>query len=180
MQMDSMLKMKDKKKTIKQKKNLTEEQLLEVKEAFNVFDSEQSGGLDARELKAALQALNVKISKDEIRQIYSDFGKDIREKINQEEFFDIVTPRLPDRHTKDYIRMIFKYFDLDNNDKISIRNLKKIAQEIGESLSDEELKEILEEADRDNDGFIGFDDFYRIMRKRGDDPLEDWSSDEEN
>ena len=38
----------------------------------------------------------------------------------------------------------------------------------------------MEEADRDSDGFIGFDDFYRIMKKRGDDPLEDWSSDEEN
>jgi centrin-1 len=178
--MDKMIKMNTTKKNQKQKRNLTEEQLLEVKEAFNVFDSEQSGGLDARELKAALQALNVKITKDEIRLIYSEFGKDIREKITQEEFFEIVTPRLPDRHTKDYIKMIFKYFDLDNNDKISIRNLKKIAQEIGENLSDEELKEILEEADRDNDGYIGFDDFYRIMKKRGDDPLEDWSSDEEN
>lgn len=177
--MEKFGKVKEQRKTQKPKKQLTEEQLLEVKEAFNVFDSEQTGGLDARELKAALSALNVKISKDEIRLIYSEFGKDIREKINQEEFFEIVTPRLPDRHTKDYIKMIFKYFDLDNSEKISMRNLKKIAQEIGETLSDEELKEILEEADKDNDGFIGFDDFYRIMRKRGDDPLEDWSSDEE-
>ena len=150
-----------------------------IKEAFNVFDSEQSGGLDARELKAAISALNIKITKDEIRQIYSDLGKDIREKITYEEFLEIVTPRLPDRHTKDYIRKIFQYFDLDNTGKITSRHLKKIAQEIGESLSDEELKEIMDEADRDADGFIGFEDFYRIMKKRGDDPLEDWSSDEE-
>lgn len=161
------------------KNQLSEEQLLEVKEAFNVFDSEQSGGLDARELKAALSALNVKISKEEIRQIYADLGKDIREKLSQEEFFEIVTPRLPDRHTRDYIKKIFEYFDLDNTGKISSRHLKKIAQEIGETLSDDELKEIMEEADRDCDGFIGFEDFYRIMRKRGDDPLEDWSSDED-
>lgn len=168
------------KRVQKPKRNLTEEQLLEVKEAFKVFDTDETGGLDARELKAALSALNVKISKDEIRQVYAELGKDIRDKVNLDEFLEIVTPRLPDRHTKDYIKMIFKYFDLDNNEKISIRNLKKIAQEIGESLSDEELKEILEEADRDNDGYIGFEDFYRIMKKRGDDPLEDWSSDEEN
>jgi len=38
----------------------------------------------------------------------------------------------------------------------------------------------MEEADKDGDGAIGFEDFYRIMKKRGDDPLEDWSSDEEN
>ncbi len=88
----------------KQKVQLSEEQLLEVKEAFNVFDSEQTGGLDAKELKAALTVLNIKLSKEEIRQIYSDLGKDIREKVNYDDFLEIVTPRLPDRHTKDYIR----------------------------------------------------------------------------
>ena len=89
--------------TSKKKPQYSEEQILEVKEAFNVFDSEQKGGLDARELKAAISALNIKITKDEIRNIYSDFGKDIREKITLDEFMEIVIPRLPDRHTKDYI-----------------------------------------------------------------------------
>ena len=154
--------------------------MLEIKEAFNVFDSEQCGALDARELKAACTALNIKISKDEIRSIYQELGKDIKEKINYDEFFEIVSTRMPDRHTREYIQTIFGYFDLDNNGKVSIRNLKKIAQEIGETLSDDELKEIMEEADRDGDGYIGFEDFFRIMKKRGDDPLEDWSSDEDN
>ena len=121
--------MKAKKITTQKKPQCTEEQLLEVKEAFNVFDSEQTGGLDARELKAAISALNIKISKDEIRQIYQDFGKDIREKITQDEFMEIVIPRLPDRHTKEYIQKIFQYFDLENTGKITVRHLKKIAQE---------------------------------------------------
>ena len=108
-----------------------------------------------------------------------EFGKDIREKITLEEFMEIVIPRLPDRHSKEKIKKIFQYFDLENTGKITARHLKKIAQEIGENLSDEELKEIMEEADRDGDGYIGFEDFYRIMKKRGDDPLEDWSDDEE-
>jgi hypothetical protein len=51
-----------------------------------------------------LTVLNIKLSKEEIRQIYSDLGKDIREKVNYDDFLEIVTPRLPDRHTKDYIR----------------------------------------------------------------------------
>ena len=53
--------------TSKKKPQYSEEQILEVKEAFNVFDSEQKGGLDARELKAAISALNIKITKEEIR-----------------------------------------------------------------------------------------------------------------
>ena len=44
---------------------------------------------------------------------------------------------------------------MENTEKITVRYLKKIAEEIGENLSDEELKEIMEEADKDADGYIG-------------------------
>jgi Ca2+-binding EF-hand superfamily protein len=72
---------------IRKKNTLSEEQMLEIKEAFNVFDSKPF----ARELKAACTALNIKISKDEIRGLYSEMGKDIKEKINYDEFFEIVS-----------------------------------------------------------------------------------------
>ena len=43
------------------------------------------------------------------------------------------------------------------------------------SRTDDEIQEMIDEADRDNDGQISFDDFFRIMRKR-DSPLDDWDS----
>ena len=55
---------------------------------------------------------------------------------------------------------------MENTEKITVRYLKKIAEEIGENLSDEELKEIMEEADKDADGYIGFYDFYRILGQK--------------
>ncbi len=36
----------------------------------------------------------------------------------------------------------------------------------------------MEEADRDGDGMLNFEEFYRIMRRRGD-PLDDFDSDDE-
>ena len=117
----------------KQKVQLSEEQLLEVKEAFNVFDSEQTGGLDAKELKAALTVLNIKLSKEEIRQIYSDLGKDIREKVNYDDFLEIVTPRLPDRHTKDYIRGVSIVYPRFFNTLILIK-MRKYQQGIWRKL----------------------------------------------
>ena len=70
-------------------------------------------------------------------------------------------------------------FDDDQTGKISFRNLKKIALELGEGLSDDELHEMIEEADRDGDGLINFDEFYRVMRKRGNNPLDDLDSDDD-
>jgi Ca2+-binding EF-hand superfamily protein len=73
---------------------------------------------------------------------------------------------------------VFKLFDEDNLNKITYKNLKKIAAEVGEKLSDEELREMLEEADRDNDNALNFEEFYRIMRRRND-PLDDLDSDDD-
>jgi Ca2+-binding EF-hand superfamily protein len=51
---------------------------------------------------------------------------------------------------------VFKLFDEDGVGRISFKNLRKISNEIGEKLTDEELREMLEEADRDGDGMLNF------------------------
>jgi centrin-1 len=38
---------------------------------------------------------------------------------------------------------------------------------------------MIDEADRDNDGKINQKEFLRIMKKRGDNPLDDLSSDDD-
>ena len=70
-------------------------------------------------------------------------------------------------------------FDEESTGKITFRNLKKVAQELGEDLTDEELGEMLDEADRNGDGAIDQDEFFRVMKKRGDNPLDDLDSDED-
>ena len=81
------------------------------------------------------------------------------------------------RDSKEEIHKVFKLFDEDNLNKITFKNMKRIAAEVGEKIPDEELKEMLEEADRDGDGMLNFEEFYRIMRRRGD-PLDDFDSDD--
>lgn len=58
-----------------------------------------------------------------------------------------------------------RLFDDDETGKISFKNLKRVANELGENLTDEELQEMIDEADRDGDGEISQDEFLRIMKK---------------
>ena len=45
-------------------------------------------------------------------------------------------------------------------------NLQRVAKELGETMSEEELLEMIERADTDGDGEISPDEFYAIMTKK--------------
>ena len=97
-----------------------------------------------------------------------------------DDFLRVVAPRLRDKSSREEIFKVFKLFDEDNTGRISFKNLRKIAAEVGEGINDDELHEMIGEADRTGDGLITFEDFYRVMRKKHDDPLGEFDSDEED
>ena len=74
----------------------------------------------------------------------------------------------------------FRLFDDDETGKISFKNLKRVAKELGENMTEEELQDMIDQADRDGDGEINPDEFYRIMKKRGDNPLDDLLDDDDD
>ena len=51
--------------------------------------------------------------------------------------------------------------------KITFANLKRVAKELGENMTDEELQSMLAHADHSGNGAVSMDDFYRLMKKGG-------------
>ena len=135
------------------------------REAFDLFDTDGSGFIDAKELKAVLCALGFEPTKDEIRKMISDADKDGSGTINFDEFIGIMTKKMGERDPRDEMIKAFRLFDDDETGMITFKKLKRVATELGESITDEELQEMIDEADRDGDGQVSLDDFLRIMKK---------------
>jgi centrin-1 len=45
-------------------------------------------------------------------------------------------------------------------------NLKKVAEELGETMTDKELQEMLDRAATNEDGTVSMDDFYNVLVKK--------------
>ncbi|XP_062932696.1 centrin-1 [Cynocephalus volans] len=149
------------------KPELTETQKQEVREAFDLFDADGSGKIDVKELKVAVRALGFEPGKEEMKKMISEVDKEGTGKIGFNDFLAVVTHKMAEKDTKEEILKAFKLFDDDETGKISFKNLKRVANELGENLTDEELQEMIDEADLDGDGEVNEDEFLRIMKKTG-------------
>jgi Ca2+-binding EF-hand superfamily protein len=67
-------------------------------------------------------------------------------------FYVSVTDWMLDRDPQEEVFKAFRLFDDDDSGKISIRNLRRVARELGENMTDEELRAMIDEFDKDGDG----------------------------
>ncbi|XP_031216188.1 centrin-3 isoform X2 [Mastomys coucha] len=121
----------------KKRRELSEEQKQEIKDAFELFDTDKDQAIDYHELKVAMRALGFDVKKADVLKILKDYDREATGKITFEDFNEV--------------------------GKISLRNLRRVARELGENMSDEELRAMIEEFDKDGDGEINQEEFIAIM-----------------
>merc|ERR1711939_1193065 len=97
----------------------------------------------------------------------NDMDKDGDGTVDFKEFMILMEGKMGGKDAKDEIIKAFKLFDDDETGEVSFKNLKRVAKELGESMGDEEIQEMIDEADTDGDGEINEEEFLRIMKKVG-------------
>ena len=152
-----------------EKSGLSNDEVDEIRQAFDLFDTNGTGKIDPKELKAAMQSLGFDSKNPTIYTLIADLDTPEAAKnggVNFDDFVGSINNKLGDKESKEGIHRIFELFiDDPNADTITLSSLKKIAQELGENMSAEELKDMLERASA-NGTELTFDEFYEIMIKK--------------
>ena len=145
---------------------LSEQEICELHEAFNIFDIDSDGSIEASQLGMLMNALKQYPTQEELNQIIKETDIDNTNQIYFNQFLKIMAKRIKD--TKDdedkYLKSLFLSLDRNNNGLISIHEIRYIVTHSGENLSEKEIEFLMKEADTDGDGYISYEEFMMIMK----------------
>lgn len=113
-----------------------------------------------------MRALGFVYDKKKVKDLMEQADKDGSGQIDDEEFKSLMARFIVDRKPAEELAKAFKMYDDDDNKTISKDNMRKVATELGEEVSDEEIKLMLQIGDRNNKyggEEVDFDDFMYIM-----------------
>ncbi|KAL8026355.1 hypothetical protein ABFX02_14G021200 [Erythranthe guttata] len=137
---------------------LNEEQIVEFQEAFTTFDKDGDGSITIEDLARMMRCLDqINLTEKDLRGIINEIDSDGNGTIELDEFLIHMAKKLKEI---DEAKETFKVFDIDQNGYISANEIR---QKLGHKLTDEEVNQMIREADLDGDGRISFDEFVKNM-----------------
>uniref|UniRef100_A0A7S2IJ89 EF-hand domain-containing protein n=1 Tax=Haptolina brevifila TaxID=156173 RepID=A0A7S2IJ89_9EUKA len=142
---------------------LTSDQLEEIREAFKLFDTDDSGTIDSDELKVAMRAMGFEPKREEVRRMIAESDRDGSGTISFDTFQKVMADKMHARDPKEESIKAFRLFDDDETGTISLKNLRRVAKELGENMSDDELQEVIDFCDKDGRGEILLEDFCSVL-----------------
>ncbi|MBA0863258.1 hypothetical protein Goshw_018714 [Gossypium schwendimanii] len=142
---------------------LTDEQMAEFKEAFSLFDKDGDGCITTKELGTVMRSLGQNPTEAELQGMINEVDADQNGTIDFPEFLNLIARKMKDTDSEEELKEAFKVFDKDQNGFISAAELRLVMTNLGEILTDEEVDEMIHEADTDGDGQVNYEEFVRMM-----------------
>ncbi|XP_054710375.1 calmodulin-A-like, partial [Uloborus diversus] len=145
---------------------LTEEQVAELREAFLLFDKDSDGMITSAELGVVMRSLGQRPSEMQLRNMVHKVDKDGNGTIEFDEFLCLMSKKLRSSSSAEgeqELREAFRVFDSDGDGFISPAELSQVMRQLGEKLSDDEVLDMIREADLNGDGRVDYNEFVCIL-----------------
>ena len=166
----------------------TKEQNRDLQTAFEIVDKDGTGNVDIKDLKVILRALGFEPQEDEIKKLLSTINRSDDDEnlkkgyssntIDFEEFKKIMNNKLRESEEIEQLRIGFHSFadqsikqDPRDPEYITLKSLREVANELKEVINDEELKEMMVQANPDlksliNEGKGDDESIYKISQSQ--------------
>ena len=101
-----------------------------------------------------------------IFQMITELDSDGNGNIDFAEFFGLMTTKISDKNNRAQYSKVFSIYDAEKKGYITAENLVQVAATLGETITIEEVNELIRRADSDHDGVVSEEEFYGIMTRQ--------------
>ena len=149
---------------------LTENQIGEFRQAFELFDIDGDGHITLKELKILFTSMGQNPTEEELKGMIAEVDADGSGEMEFEEFCRLMLKSGRTTEDEESLRAAFKILDKDGSGEIDKDELRLVLNAFslsGEQISDADIDALIKEADTNEDGSISFDEFAKVMMKEG-------------
>ena len=143
--------------------SISEETKADYMDSFNMFDTNHDGTINSQKIGEIMRKLGKNPTEAQLSQLIENVSKSGSDKIGFDDFVDLMEQKNKEKDSEIEIINTFQIFNTENNGLISNQELFHIIRTFGETLTDDEIEEIIAEADVDGDGYINYEEFVRMM-----------------
>jgi len=145
---------------------LTNDQLEEYKEAFDVFDRDADGKITTDELGVVMRSLGHNPTENELQEMINEVDVNRNGTLEFSEFLGMMSRHNLEESigvSETVMREAFRQFDADGNGVITADELRMAMSEMGEAMNKEDIEEMIAEADLNGDGVVDYEEFILMM-----------------
>merc|ERR1711998_294943 len=142
---------------------LTEAQLDEFREAFNSFDKDGGGSIDAKELKDLMASVGQNPTDEELQEMIAIADADGTGDIDFAEFVTLMAHKMADEKSEETLKAAFAVFDTSGDGFISAEEMRRIMINVGEPVTLDDVEQVIRKVDIDGDGVINYDESTKVI-----------------
>ncbi|KAH9121846.1 hypothetical protein AeMF1_006598 [Aphanomyces euteiches] len=120
-------------------------------------------------MQSILQAISPDMTTDQIQSIVHVLDEHHTGEITFEDFYHWCSTRIEEYSTKSskdqLIKEVFDMIDTDGSGSITVDEFVAIFKTLGQSLNHDDVRELVYQMDRNNDGKVDLDEFEKMLQK---------------
>ncbi|KAF7819482.1 putative calcium-binding protein CML13 [Senna tora] len=142
-------------------KDLSDDQVSSMKQAFTLFDTDGNGRIAPSELGILMRSLGGNPTQAQLKSIIAQ--ENLTAPFDFPRFLDLMAKHMKSEPFDRQLRDAFKVLDKDSTGSVSVSELRHILTNIGEKLEPAEFDEWIREVNVSPDGKIVYEDFIATM-----------------